>query len=68
MRDVNVNEVSEEKAQKRYTWQLALHVHVAYLALVVRRVEHKVREPFELGHVTFGHMCRPGLLKSIDGR
>lgn len=69
MRNVDVNEVGEKEAEKGNARQLALHVHVANFALVVRRVEHEIGESVELAEIAFGHVRRrPGLLEPIDGR
>jgi hypothetical protein len=66
--DVDVNEIGEKEAKEWNARQFALHVHVAYFALVVARVEHEIGETFELGEIAFGDVRRPGLLESIDGR
>ena len=68
MGDVDVYEVGEEEAETGYARQLAVHVYVAYLALVVARVEHEVGEAVELGRVALRHVLRPRLLEPEDGR
>jgi hypothetical protein len=68
MCNVNVNQIGEKQAQEGYAWQFTIHVHVAYFALVVARVEHQVGQAFELCDVTFGHVLRPRLFQAINGR
>lgn len=64
MRDVDVNEVGEKEAQKWYTRQFAVHVHVAYFAFVVACVEHDVGHAFELTLVALRYVLRPRLAQT----
>ena len=66
MSDVDVDQIGEKEAQKGNAGQLAVHVHVAHLPLVVVGVEHDVRQAVKERHVAFGHVLRPGLLEPVD--
>jgi len=68
MCNVNVYQIGEKQAQEGYARQFTIHVHVAYFAPVIARVEHQVGQAFELCNVTFGHVLRPRLFQAIYWR